>query len=393
MVIYGTRPEAVKLAPVVKGLSASSMFSPTVVVTGQHRHMLDQVHSVFGIAPDHDLDIHRAGQSLSQITACVLEGLTTVLRETSPSAVMVQGDTTSAMAAALAAFYAGIPLVHLEAGLRTGDPRSPFPEEVNRRIAAQLAELHLAPTQHNRLNLLREGVDPTSIYVTGNTVVDAIHWALDSGVGADEPLLRQLAASPNRVIVVTAHRRESWGAPLAAISRALAELAQRNRDITVVFPIHANPQVRAVVAPALEGLSNVILTGPLSYGGFIHLLRMAHVVVSDSGGIQEEAPSAGTPVLVLRSTTERVEGVTAGTARLIGTETSTIIAEVQRLLDDDLAHAQMAVATNPYGDGLAADRTVAALAHWAGRGPRPDDFVPGASDDEVPAWPGTYAAR
>lgn len=388
MVVYGTRPEAVKMAPVVRALHASPLLDPVVLVTGQHREMLDQVHEVFGIVPDHDLDIHRTGQSLPSVTVDVVAGVTRVLQQTSPAAVLVQGDTTTTVSAALAAFYAGVPVVHLEAGLRTGDPRAPFPEEVNRRLTTQVASVHLAPTHRCRANLLRENVDPRTVHVTGNTVVDAIGWALRHGVGADAPLLRQVADHHRRVVLVTAHRRESWGAPLVRIARAVAEIARRNDDVVVVLPVHANPRVRAVLDAELGGVPNVVLTGPVAYGTFVHLLARAHLVLSDSGGVQEEAPTTRTPVLVLRSTTERVEALTAGTARLVGTRTARIVAEAQHLLDDDAAHARMADAVNPFGDGTAAERTVAALAHHVGLGPRPVDLGSPQEDDELVALAG-----
>jgi len=381
MVVAGTRPEAIKLAPVVMELEASPLFDARLTLTAQHREMVDQVLSVFGIRPHHDLNINRAGQSLVDVATRALRGLADLITDDRPDAVVVQGDTTTAFAGALAAFYADVPVVHVEAGLRTGNSRSPFPEEINRRLVTQLTDLHLVPTPTNRANLVAEGIDASRIVVTGNTVIDALLWAVDRGNGHHpgdygDPRLADLDADSRRVLVVTAHRRESWGTSMQAIGLALADLARAEPDLLVVFPIHPNPVVREAILPAVDGLANVIMVEPLDYGSFAALLRRAHIVLTDSGGIQEEGPSLGKPVLVMRDTTERPEAVRAGTVRLVGTGRATIVASVLELLRDDAAYVAMARAVNPYGDGLAATRTVAAMAHFFGLGPPPDEFDP-----------------
>jgi UDP-N-acetylglucosamine 2-epimerase (non-hydrolysing) len=293
MVVYGTRPEAVKVAPVIQALSGSAHFTPVVAVTGQHRSMLDQVNEVFGISPDVDLDIHQPGQSLTDITGRALAGLQRELAAQRPDAVIVQGDTTTTFTAALAAFYERVPVVHIEAGLRTNDPASPFPEEINRRLTSQLASLHCAPTATSRENLLRENVAPDTIVVTGNSVIDALLWTVDRQVGYGDPLLDTLDDDDRRVLLVTAHRRESWGEPLRGIGRALARIAEDAPDLHVVFPMHRNPRVREAVLPSLDGLPNVTVTEPLPYGGFCRLMHRADVILTDSGGVQEEGPSLG----------------------------------------------------------------------------------------------------
>jgi UDP-N-acetylglucosamine 2-epimerase (non-hydrolysing) len=376
MAVYGTRPEAIKMAPVVEALCASAHFEPLVAVTGQHRSMLDQVNRLFGIQPDHDLDILSAGQTLTDITTRTLERLQPVLDKEQPDAVLVQGDTTTTLAGAMAAFYQKIPVVHLEAGLRTRSTYSPYPEEMNRRLTTRLADLHLAPTGGARHNLLREGVDQRSVVVTGNTVIDALLTTLDRTAGRlCDPTLRHLETDPRRVLLVTAHRRESWGRGMRSIGDALARLATAHPDLLVVFPIHRNPAVRAAIAPKVEGLENVRVVEPLDYEGFAHLMNRSHLILTDSGGVQEEGPSLGKPVLVMRETTERPEGVAAGTVALVGTDTERIVTAVTRLLQDPTAYTEMAQAVNPYGDGLAADRTLQALGHWFGLCDSPADFT------------------
>jgi len=376
MVIYGTRPEAVKVAPLIQALDADPRFTPLVAVTAQHRSMLDQVNEVFGITPDFDLDIHRPGQTLTDITNRALAGVQALLAEQRPDAVVVQGDTTTVLAAALAAFYERIPVVHLEAGLRTDDPYSPYPEEINRRLATQLATLHLAPTATSRANLLAENVDPAKIVVTGNTVIDALLWTASRQGGYGDPALAGLDATEDPVLLVTSHRRESWGAPMRAVGRALARIAREHPRLRVVFPVHANPLVREAILPALNGLPNVTVTEPLPYGGFAKLMNRATLILTDSGGVQEEGPSLGKPVLVLRDTTERPEAVAAGTVALVGTDEDLIVASTARLLADKRAYQAMAGAINPYGDGRAAQRSVAALAHHFGLGPPAREFAP-----------------
>ncbi|MEN3315845.1 MAG: hypothetical protein V7605_2079 [Acidimicrobiaceae bacterium] len=376
MVVAGTRPEAIKLAPVIQGLGASPDFEVDVALTAQHREMVDQVLSLFAIRPRHDLNILRPGQSLADVTARALQGLADVMAADRPDTVVVQGDTSTAFAGALAAFYAAVPVVHVEAGLRTGDVRSPFPEEVNRRLITQVADLHLAPTPANRDNLEAEGVDRARIVVTGNTGIDALLWTVEQSPGYGDPALAGLDADPRRVLVVTAHRRESWGASMEAIGRALGQVARAEPDLLIVFPIHRNPVVRHAILPAVAGLANVVMVEPLSYGCFAALLRRAHILLTDSGGIQEEGPSLGKPVLVMRDTTERPEAVAGGAVALVGTDQGAIARAVIGLLHDEDAYRAMARATNPYGDGRAAARTVAAMAHFFGLGPPPEEFTP-----------------
>jgi UDP-N-acetylglucosamine 2-epimerase (non-hydrolysing) len=376
MVIYGTRPEAVKVAPLIQALRRSPLFTPVVAVTAQHRSMLDQVNEVFGITPEFDLDIHQPGQTLTSITTRALAGVQQLLAGQRPDAVVVQGDTTTVFAAALAAFYERIPLVHLEAGLRTDDPYSPYPEEINRRLATQLAALHLAPTATSKANLLAENVDPATVVVTGNTVIDALLWTASRDLDYGHPALAGLDGSTTPVLLVTAHRRESWGAPLRAVGRALARIARAHPELRVVFPVHANPLVREAVLPAIGHLPNVTVTGPLPYGGFARLMKRATLILTDSGGVQEEGPSLGKPVLVMRDTTERPEAVEAGTVRLVGTDEDLIAKSASQLLTDPAAYAAMAGAINPYGDGHAARRSVAALACHFGLGPAAEEFRP-----------------
>jgi len=376
MVAYGTRPEAVKMAPLVLELQRDPAFAPVVAVTGQHRSMLDQVNDVFGITPDVDLDIHQPAQTLTDITQRSLGGICSALQRFRPDALVVQGDTTTTMAAAMAGFYERVPVVHLEAGLRTNDPASPFPEEINRRLTTQLASLHLAPTWTSRGNLLAEGVNPHRVVVTGNTVIDALHWTIaTSRPDPDDALEAELAATDRPVLLVTAHRRESWGTPMLAIGRALARIAHDHPDQLVVFPMHKNPLVRQAILPAIGHLPNVRTVEPLPYPAFCRLMKRASIILTDSGGVQEEGPSLGKPVLVMRDTTERPEAVAVGTVRLVGTHEERIVRAVRDLIHDDGLYRRMAGATNPYGDGHAARRSVQALAHHLGRGARPQEFL------------------
>lgn len=362
MTIYGTRPEAIKVAPVITALEADDRFESVTVVTGQHREMLDQVNEVFGIVPDHDLDIMSHGQTLGEIVARVMGRLDPILEARRPDVVLVQGDTSTSTAAALAAFYRQIPVVHLEAGLRSGDITSPFPEEANRKITSQIASLHLAPTLRSLANLVAEGVPLEDIVVTGNTVIDALYLAVERRTPFADPALARVAASGRRIVLVTTHRRENWGAAMEGVGRALARIARRFPEAAIVLPVHRNPVVRDAVLPHLEGLANVTVTEPLGYGEFTHLLSLSTVVLTDSGGLQEEAPSLGKPVLVMRENTERPEAVEAGTARLIGTAEDRIVAEVHRLMTDEAAYELMAQAINPYGDGRSAIRVLDATA-------------------------------
>ena len=378
MPVYGTRPEAIKVAPIVKALQADDRFECVVAVTGQHREMLDQVNELFGIVPDHDLNIIRPRQTLNGVFARTLEGLDAVLEQERPDAVVVQGDTTTSTAAAVAAFNRGIAVVHAEAGLRSFDIHSPFPEEANRKITSQIAALHLPPTSVSRDNLLREGVAAEDVYVTGNTVIDALLEAVEHQVPFEDERLAALQASGRRVVLVTTHRRENQGDAMRGVGRALARLAAAHPDATFVLPAHRNPVVREAILPEIEGRENVLVTEPLAYGEFTHLLSVATVVLTDSGGVQEEAPSLGKPVLVMRENTERPEAVTAGTVRLIGTDEEVVVAEVTRLLEEPEAYEAMAAAVNPYGDGRAAERTVSGIAELLGVGERLPEFDPEA---------------
>jgi UDP-N-acetylglucosamine 2-epimerase (non-hydrolysing) len=376
MMVFGTRPEAIKVAPLIQALAAAPWSRPVVAVTAQHRRILDQVLDLFTIRPNYDLDIMRSGQTLTDVTVGALDGLGPVLADAGPDLVVVQGDTTTTFAAALAAFYRQIPVVHLEAGLRTGDVLSPYPEEMNRRLTSQLASLHLAPTPTARASLLAEGVKPDSVVVTGNTVIDALHWTVGRRVPYRERELAALDTDPRKVLLVTAHRRESWGEPMTAIGAALADLARSEPELLIVLPIHPNPRVRQALLPAVTGLDNVLVVEPLAYGEFARLLDRATIVLTDSGGVQEEAPSLGKPVLVMRDTTERPEAVAAGTARLVGTDHDQILAGVRRLLHDPAQYAAMANAVNPYGDGQAAERSCQAIAQFLGLDATVREFTP-----------------
>ncbi|MCM3486513.1 MULTISPECIES: non-hydrolyzing UDP-N-acetylglucosamine 2-epimerase [Kocuria] len=366
MAIYGTRPEGIKMAPLVLALRDDPRFEVRVVVTGQHREMLDQVNQSFGIVPDSDLDIHAPGQSLTQISNRTLEGLTEVLKKDRPDAVLVQGDTSTTFVGALAAFYAEIPVVHTEAGLRTGNKYSPFPEEINRRLTGQIASLHLAPTAASRENLLKENIDASTIVVTGNSVIDALLITVASLPRIEDPALAERLAEGRPMVLVTAHRRESWGKPLEAVGRAIAALARRHPDHDFVFPAHRNPLVRDAIRPAVQDVKNVLMTEPLPYAQFCALLERASIILTDSGGVQEEGPSLGKPVLVMRETTERPEAVVAGAVKLVGTDEEVIVREVSTLITDQDEYSRMARALNPYGDGRAAERTVRALARHFG---------------------------
>lgn len=374
MPIYGTRPEAIKMAPIVTALQNSDQFECVVTVTGQHREMLDQVNEIFGITPEHDLNIIQPRQTLNGVLTRTVEGLDRIFEDTPPDAVVVQGDTTTSTAAAIAAFYRGIPVIHAEAGLRSFNLFSPFPEEANRKITSQITSLHLAPTATSKENLLREAITEEDIVVTGNTVIDALLHTVEQQLPFTDPQLEKIASSGKRVLLVTTHRRENQGEAMRGVGRALARIADAEPELTIVLPAHRNPVVREAVLPAIEGKSNVVVTEPLAYGEFTRMLSVAHVVLTDSGGVQEEAPSLGKPVLVMRENTERPEAVTAGTVKLIGTDEERIVTEVDRLLNDDAAYHEMANAVNPYGDGKAAERSLAAIEQMFDVGRRVADF-------------------
>jgi len=366
LTVFGTRPEAIKMAPLAISLAADPRFDAKVCVTAQHREMLDQVLQLFRIQPDFDLNIMRPGQDLTDVTTAVLQGLKAVLSSFKPDIVLVHGDTTTTFSTTLAAYYHQIPVAHVEAGLRTGNLYSPWPEEANRKLTAALAEVHFAPTDTSRQNLLREGVPPDHIIVTGNTVIDAL---LDVSRRLDtDPGLRAEAASPTssltasgRVILVTGHRRESFGGGFERICQALVKIARDHPDVSIIYPVHLNPNVRGPVNRLLTGIENIHLIEPLDYLPFVHLMKNAYLILTDSGGIQEEAPSLGKPVLVMRDTTERPEAITAGTVRLVGTDTNTIVEEIGSLLDDKAAYRSMSRAHNPYGDGKACQRILETL--------------------------------
>ena len=370
LVVFGTRPEAIKLFPVVAALQADPRFEPVVCVSAQHRQMLDQVLEIAGIVPDYDLDLMRPDQSLDALTAALLTSLGKVMDEVQPARVIVQGDTATAMTGALAAYYRKVPVGHVEAGLRSGNIYHPWPEEVNRKIIGQIADMHFAPTDVSAKALTDEQVDPARVHITGNTVIDALHW-VTARIAADPALASGLAElearfAGKRIIGVTSHRRENFGGGLENIAEAIRQIAARP-DVAVIFPVHLNPNVRAVMHGALGGLANVALIEPLDYPNFARLLAIAEVMLTDSGGVQEEAPALGKPVLVMRETTERPEGVTAGTAKLVGTATKTIVTEIFNLLDDKAAYESMARAHNPFGDGHSARRIVELLGNEIGR--------------------------
>jgi len=361
LLAFGTRPEAIKMAPVARALKSDPSFDLRIVVTAQHREMLDQVLDAFSIEPDIDLDIMSAGQTLEDITARVLAGMSDVLHTERPEFVLVQGDTTTTFASALAAFYDRVTVGHIEAGLRTGDRYSPFPEEINRRLTSSLATLHFAPTEVNRENLLREGVDDGAIAVTGNTVIDALLMTVSDAHEFDDPRLRSIDFDGRRVLLLTCHRRENWGEPMREIFGAIRDVMVRERDLELVFPVHLNPRVREAAGAAFGGLPGVHLVEPLEYPAFCNLMHRAHLILSDSGGIQEEAPALGRPVLVLRDTTERPEAVDAGTVLLAGNTYDGVHTSLTRLLHDEDEYRRMAHARNPYGDGHAAERILERL--------------------------------
>ena len=366
--VFGTRPEAIKMVPVVKALIENQTIDAKVAVTAQHREMLDQVLNLFEIVPDFDLNLMKPGQGLEELTSSILIGLKPVLDSFKPDLVLIHGDTTTALSASLAAFYHRIPVAHVEAGLRTRNIYSPWPEEINRKVAGAISRLHFAPTEGAQNNLLSESVPASNIYVTGNTVIDAL-LEIASRLEKNELFSAQLDASfeidaTKRLILVTGHRRESFGAGFERICDALARLAGRD-DVQIIYPLHLNPNVKGPVEARLAKLPNVKLIAPQDYLPFVHLMRRSYLILTDSGGVQEEAPSLGKPVLVMRETTERPEAVAAGTVKLVGTDTELIFNEVIELLDNPLAYDAMAKAHNPYGDGLASQRILDAILNYA----------------------------
>ena len=374
MVVFGTRPEAIKMAPLVKALQAAPGMQTVVCVTAQHRQMLDQVLRLFEITPEHDLDVMKPGQDLYDITSNILLGLRPVLASERPDWVLVHGDTTTTLATTLAAYYARIPVAHIEAGLRTGDKYAPFPEEINRKITGAVADLHFAPTAASQANLLAEGVPAAAIHVTGNTVIDAL-LAVVEKLNTSAEIQAELAErfrfldASKKLILVTGHRRENFGEGFQNICHALADVAERHPDVEILYPMHLNPNVRQPVNDILaaRGLSNVHLIEPVDYLPFVYLMNRSHLIITDSGGVQEEAPSLGKPVLVMRETTERPEAVAAGTVKLVGTSRDAIVRECGHLLTDSDAYLAMSRAHNPYGDGRAVARIVNTLQNMQGR--------------------------
>lgn len=368
LVVFGTRPEAIKMAPLVKLLEADSRFESKVCVTAQHREMLDQVLELFGIVPDFDLDIMKVGQTLPDVTSKILTKITPVLKMFAPAIVLVHGDTATTFAASLAAYYEQISVGHVEAGLRTGDIYSPWPEEANRKLTGALAKFHFAPTQASADNLTKENISSSNIYVTGNTVVDALFMAKKK-IETDKLVKSEIEKKfsflkPNRkLILVTGHRRESFGGGFERICQAIQTLANKYSDIDICYPVHLNPNVQEPVNRYLNGLENVHLIDPLQYLPFVYVMDRSHIILTDSGGIQEEAPSLGKPVLVMRETTERPEAVAAGTVKLVGTNESLIVDEISKLLLSKDVYDEMSFAHNPYGDGAASERIASVLAN------------------------------
>ena len=362
MTVFGTRPEAIKMCPLVLEMRKYHEYiQPIVAVTAQHREMLDQVLDLFGIVPDYDLNIMTSGQTLYDVTTRALMGLKPVMEEAKPDMVLVHGDTTTTFAGALAAFYAQIPVGHVEAGLRTGNKYSPYPEEMNRKLTGAMADMHFAPTATSKGNLLKENVNPASILITGNTVIDALQTTVHGDYHFADEDFNRVFATGHKLILMTTHRRENLGEPMRHVYRALKSVLETHENVEAIFPVHKNPKVREIVNQELGHLSRVHLIEPMDYEPFANLMAKVDIVLTDSGGIQEEAPALGKPVLVLRDTTERPEAVEAGTVKLVGTAYKDVLQETNRLLDDDEHYRSMAEAANPYGDGKACERIIKAI--------------------------------
>ena len=362
MTVFGTRPEAIKMCPLVLEMRKYPEYiQPIVAVTAQHREMLDQVLDLFGIVPDYDLNIMTSGQTLYDVTTRALMGLKPVMEEAKPDMVLVHGDTTTTFAGALAAFYAQIPVGHVEAGLRTGNKYSPYPEEMNRKLTGAMADMHFAPTATSKGNLLKENVNPASILITGNTVIDALQTTVHGDYHFADEDFNRVFATGHKLILMTTHRRENLGEPMRHVYRALKSVLETHENVEAIFPVHKNPKVREIVNQELGHLSRVHLIEPMDYEPFANLMAKVDIVLTDSGGIQEEAPALGKPVLVLRDTTERPEAVEAGTVKLVGTAYEDVLQETNRLLDDDEHYRSMAEAANPYGDGKACERIIEAI--------------------------------
>ncbi len=375
LVGFGTRPEAIKMAPMVKALQGDPLFDVNVVTTGQHTSILRQVLDVFSIEPTLELELVRSTNSLGELTSKLMELATSAIEKISPDVVIVQGDTTTTFVLALAAFYAKIKVVHLEAGLRTSNPYAPFPEEINRRITSQLADLHLAPTSIAARNLLNEAIPKERIVTTGNTVIDALLEVIGGGYNLETTEVPDILASNRRYILVTMHRRESWGEPMVQVSTALGQIAKKYPEFDLVLPLHPNELVQSAMRSGLDGASNVKIISPAPYVDFCRLMNGATLILTDSGGIQEEAPSLGKPVLVARDTTERPEAIAAGVAKLVGTDPADVVREITRLLDDGEYYNSIARRSNPFGDGKAAVRSAEAIKWLFGQSDRPSDFV------------------
>lgn len=362
LVVFGTRPEAVKMAPIVKALKKhEDHFISKICVTAQHRDMLDQVLRIFDIEPDYDLDIFESGQTLTQITCRALTGLEGVIEEFKPDLILVQGDTSTVFAGALAAFYHQVKIGHVEAGLRSGNLYSPYPEEANRMMTGVLTDFHFAPTETSKNNLLREGYDENKIFITGNTSIDALSWVIDKNFKFEDEIINNIDFENKKVILLTAHRRENIGEPMENIFSALKDIVQENNDVEVIYPMHLNPKVREIAKKVFKSMDTVHLIEPLDYLPFTNLMNKCYLVVTDSGGIQEEAPSLGKPVLVVRKETERPEGIEAGTAKLAGTDKLNIYNELNTLINNEEEYKKMANAVNPYGDGKAAEYIIEAI--------------------------------
>ena len=365
LVIFGTRPEAVKMAPIVKALKKNEEnFISKICVTAQHRDMLDQVLRIFDIEPDYDLNIFESGQTLTQITCRALTGLEGVIEDFKPDLILVQGDTTTVFSGALAAFYHQVKIGHVEAGLRSGNIYSPYPEEANRMMTGVVTNFHFAPTETSKNNLLREGYDENKIFITGNTSIDALSWVIDKNFKFEDKIINNIDFENKKVILLTAHRRENIGEPMENIFNVLKEIVEKNKGVEVIYPMHLNPKVREIANKIFEGMDSVHLIEPLDYLPFTNLMNKCYLVVTDSGGVQEEAPSLGKPVLVVRRETERPEGIEAGTAKLVGTDKLTIYEELDLLINNEEEYKKMANAVNPYGDGKAAEHIIEAIKEW-----------------------------
>lgn len=361
LTVFGTRPEAIKMAPIVKELEKRKNIESIVAVTGQHREMLDQVLKIFNIVPDYDLNIFKPGQSLTEITVNAMLGLEKVLLETKPDVLLIQGDTTTVFSSSIAAFYQQVKIGHVEAGLRSGNLYSPFPEEANRKLTGVVTNFHFAPTENNRENLLKEGYSDENIYITGNTVIDALKYSVKEDYHFEESLLNEIDYENKKVVLLTSHRRENIGKPMENIFQAVLDVVNQHKDVEVIFPVHLNPKVREIANKYFEKEERVHMIEPLDYLPFSNLMSKVYLVVTDSGGIQEEAPALGKPVLVVREETERMEGVLANTAKLVGTEYENIYKGFKELIENKEKYDEMAKAVNPYGDGTAAEKIIDVL--------------------------------